>query len=58
MRLAKRAVDGAGGPLEDGLLEEAHCFNLTLTDPELDARMEGALAAGRRREPVSWTSRV
>jgi enoyl-CoA hydratase/carnithine racemase len=46
VRLAKRAVDAAGGPLDDGLLEEAHCFNLTLTDPELDARMEGALAAG------------
>jgi enoyl-CoA hydratase/carnithine racemase len=45
-RLAKRAVDAAGGPLEDGLLEEAHCFNLTLADPQLDARMEGALAAG------------
>jgi enoyl-CoA hydratase/carnithine racemase len=46
VRLAKRAVDRAAGPLDDGLLEEAHCFNLTLTDPELDARMEGALAAG------------
>jgi enoyl-CoA hydratase/carnithine racemase len=46
VRLAKRAVDAAAGPLHDGLLEEAHCFNLTLTDPELDARMEGALAAG------------
>jgi enoyl-CoA hydratase/carnithine racemase len=46
VRLAKRAVDAAGGPLEDGLLEEAHCFNLTLADPQLDARMEGALAAG------------
>jgi len=46
VRLAKRAVDAAGGPLEDGLLEESHCFNLTLTDPALDARMEGALAAG------------
>jgi enoyl-CoA hydratase/carnithine racemase len=46
VRLAKRAVDAAGGPLDDGLLEEAHCFNLTLTDPELDARMEGALATG------------
>ena len=45
VRLAKRAVDAAGGP-EDGLLEEAHCFNLTLADPQLDARMEGALAAG------------
>lgn len=46
VRLAKRAVDAAAAPLDDGLLEEAHCFNLTLTDPELDARMEGALAAG------------
>ena len=46
VQLAKRAVDAAGGSLEDGLLEEAHCFNLTLGDPELDARMEGALAAG------------
>ena len=46
VRLAKRSVDAGGGPLHDGLLEEAHCFNLTLADPELDARMEGALAAG------------
>jgi len=46
VRLAKRAVDAAGGPLEDGLLDEAHCFNQTLADPELDARMQGALAAG------------
>ena len=46
VRLAKRAVDGAVGPLEDGLLDEAHCFNLTLADPDLDARMEGALAGG------------
>lgn len=46
VRLAKRAVDAAGGPLHDGLLEEAHCFNLTLADPDLDARMDGALAAG------------
>jgi enoyl-CoA hydratase/carnithine racemase len=46
VRLAKRAVDAAGGTLEDGLLEESHCFNLTLADPQLDVRMEGALAAG------------
>ena len=46
VQLAKRSVDAAGGSLEDGLLEEVHCFNLTLGDPELDARMEGALAAG------------
>jgi enoyl-CoA hydratase/carnithine racemase len=46
VRLAKRAVDAAGDTLEDGLLEESHCFNLTLADPQLDARMDGALAAG------------
>lgn len=46
VRLAKRAVDAAGGTLHDGLLDEAHCFNLTLADPDLDARMDGALAAG------------
>jgi enoyl-CoA hydratase/carnithine racemase len=46
VRLAKRAVDAAGGSLHDGLLEEAHYFALTLADPELDARMEGALALG------------
>jgi enoyl-CoA hydratase/carnithine racemase len=46
VRLAKRAVDAADGTLEDGLLDEAHCFNLTLADPQLDARMEAALAAG------------
>jgi enoyl-CoA hydratase/carnithine racemase len=46
VRLAKRAVDAAGGSLEDGLLEEGQCFNLTLSDPDLDARMDGALAAG------------
>jgi enoyl-CoA hydratase/carnithine racemase len=46
VRLAKRAVDAAGGPLREGLLDEAHCFNLTLADPGLDARFEGALAAG------------
>ena len=45
-RLAKLAVDAAGGSLHDGLLEEARCFNLTLADPQLDARMEAALAAG------------
>jgi enoyl-CoA hydratase/carnithine racemase len=46
VRLAKQAVDAAGGPLREGLLDEAHCFNLTLADPDLDARLEGALAAG------------
>jgi enoyl-CoA hydratase/carnithine racemase len=46
VRLAKRAVDAAGRPLREGLLDEAHCFNLTLADPGLDARFERALAAG------------
>ena len=46
VRLAKRAVDAAGGALHDGLLEEAYRFNLTLADPELDARIDGAMAAG------------
>ncbi len=46
VRLAKRSVDAADGSLRDGLLDEGHFFNLTLTDPELDARMEGALARG------------
>jgi enoyl-CoA hydratase/carnithine racemase len=46
VRLAKRAVDAAGGPLHEGLLDEAHYFNLTLADPALDARMEGAFALG------------
>src|SRR5262249_59434487 len=45
-RLAKRAVDAADGPLHEGLLDEAHYFNLTLADPEVDARMDGALANG------------
>jgi enoyl-CoA hydratase/carnithine racemase len=46
VRLAKHAVDAAGGSLRDGLLDEGHYFNLTLADPALDARMEGALAQG------------
>ncbi len=46
VRLAKRAVDAAGGRLHEGLLDEAYYFNLTLADPALDARMDGALALG------------
>ena len=30
----------------DGLLAEQHAFNQTLTDPDLDARFDAALAAG------------
>src|SRR5262249_23888083 len=46
VRRATRAVDAADGPLPEGLPAEAHYFNLTLADPELDARMDGALANG------------
>ncbi len=46
VRLAKQAVDAALPPPHDGLLAEAHAFNQTLTDPELDARFDAALAAG------------
>src|SRR5437763_17077314 len=45
VRLAKQAVDAAGGALEEGLLEEWRCFNLSLADPALDAGMDWALEA-------------
>jgi enoyl-CoA hydratase/carnithine racemase len=46
VRRAKLAVDAAAGGLTDGLIEEAYHFNRTLADPDLDARMDAALAAG------------
>ena len=46
VRRAKKAVDAATGTITEGLIEEAYQFNRTLADPELDARMEAALAAG------------
>lgn len=46
VRRAKAAVDAAGGTIEQGLIEEAYHFNRSLADPELDARMEAALALG------------
>ena len=46
VRLAKQAVDAALPSPLDGLLAEAHAFNETLTDPDLDARFDAALAAG------------
>ncbi len=46
VRLAKGAVDAALSSPVTGLLAEQHAFNQTLTDPELDARFEAALAAG------------
>ena len=46
VRLAKQAVDAALPSPRDGLLAEAHAWNQVLTDPELDARFDAALAAG------------
>jgi enoyl-CoA hydratase/carnithine racemase len=43
---AKVAVDAATGTIETGLLEEAFQFNQTLTDPDLDARLDALMAAG------------
>jgi enoyl-CoA hydratase/carnithine racemase len=46
VRLAKQAVDAASGTLHEGLLDEAWHFNRSLADPDLDRRIEAALAAG------------
>jgi enoyl-CoA hydratase/carnithine racemase len=44
--LAKRAVDAADETVVAGLLEEAHCFNLSVATPAARERMAGFLAAG------------
>lgn len=44
--LAKQAVDAAHGPVEQGLIEEAHLFNHSVADGEARQRMEAFLAAG------------
>ena len=55
VRLAKQAVDAAGGPLREGLLDEAHCFNLharrsrSRRPPRRRARSGGTDAGGRAR---------
>lgn len=46
VRAAKRAVDAATPDWTPGLLAEARAWNEVLTDPELDARFDAALAAG------------
>lgn len=46
VRLAKQTVDAGLPSPRDGLLAEGHAFNQTLTDPEMDARFDAALAAG------------
>ena len=43
---AKLAVDAAAPANDAGLIEEAYQFNRTLADPDIDARMDAALALG------------
>ena len=50
--LAKRAVDAADETVEAGLLEEAHCFNLSLATPEAQSRMTRFLAVGGQTAEV------
>jgi enoyl-CoA hydratase/carnithine racemase len=46
VRRAKEAVDAAAPAVTTGLLAEQAAWNFTMTDPELDARFDAALAAG------------
>lgn len=46
LALAKRAVDAADGPLREGLLEEAHLFDLAVALPEARRRMAAFLECG------------
>jgi enoyl-CoA hydratase/carnithine racemase len=46
VRAAKEAVDAAWPDPRPGLLAEARAWNAVLTDPDLDARFDAALAAG------------
>ena len=46
VRLAKEAVDAAAPDFTPGLLAEQTAWDETMTDPELDARFDAALAAG------------
>jgi enoyl-CoA hydratase/carnithine racemase len=46
VRLAKQAVDAGAPDWRPGLLAEGRAWNEVLTDPELDARFDAALAAG------------
>jgi enoyl-CoA hydratase/carnithine racemase len=46
VRLAKAAVDASAPDVTPGLLAEQTAWDETMTDPELDARFDAALAAG------------
>lgn len=50
--LAKAAVDAAELPPPQGLLEEAHAFNLSIAAPEAQARMARFMAAGGQTAAV------
>jgi enoyl-CoA hydratase/carnithine racemase len=50
--MAKRSVDAAEPPTEGGLVEEAHCFNLTLGTPAAQARMRRFMDAGGQTRDV------
>jgi len=46
VRLAKEAVDAAAPAFTAGLLAEQAAWDVTMTDPDLDARFDAALEAG------------
>jgi enoyl-CoA hydratase/carnithine racemase len=50
--LAKRAVDAADPTVVAGLLEEAHCFDLSVATPAARERMAAFLAAGGQTPEV------
>lgn len=50
--LAKRATDAAERSTLEGLLEEAHCFNLSLATRPAQERMHAFLAAGGQTREV------
>jgi enoyl-CoA hydratase/carnithine racemase len=50
--LAKAAVNAAELPTEEGLIEEAHCFNQSLATPEAQDRMRAFMAAGGQTADV------
>lgn len=51
IRLAKRAVDASEAtPIDDGLVEEAHCFDQASAMPEAQRRMARYLDNGQTRE--------
>jgi enoyl-CoA hydratase/carnithine racemase len=52
IRLAKQSVDAAELPTTEGLIEEAHLFNLSLATEEAQRRMAAFMAAGGQTREV------